>query len=227
MTERLTPVVPDAIWHAQQPLRFGPLNISTRMTVVRLDDGSLWVHSPIAPSAPLLEAIARLGRVRDVVAPNRSHHLFFGPFIDAQPGCRGWIAPGLAQKRPDLAGFSCLDAPEARWGELEAFFVEGLPVLNETVWFHHASGTLILTDLLFCFGVRTAWVERTLARVLGVHGRLAMSRTMKLLVKDRRALAGSVAPLLALPVKRVIVAHDQIIEADAAGQLRAAFDWLG
>jgi len=49
---------------------------------------------------------------------------------------------------------------------------------------------------------------------------------MKLATRDKRALARSVAPLLALPVRRVIVAHDQVIDARPGEQLARAFAWL-
>ena len=115
----------------------------------------------------------------------------------------------------------------APWcSEIQGFFIDGVPILNETAWFHVDSGSLILTDLLFCFARThrglTAWV----ARLLGVHGQLGMSRTMKLATRDRRALAGAAQALLALPVQRIIVAHDQIIEEQPAAKLRQAFAWL-
>jgi hypothetical protein len=225
----LLPLVPGRVWHARQPLAFGPIAITARMTVVKLADGALWVHSPITPSAELVRAIEDLGEVRYVVAPNRAHHLFFLPFLDAFPNGAGYIAPGLGAKRPDLAQFPELPAPEAApWSpELPSFFIEGLPVLNETVWFDRPSRTLILTDLLFCFGQENRLLARMVARGLGVYERLGMSRTMKLMVKDKAALRKSVAPLLELDVERIVVAHDQIIEHDARARLAAAFAWLG
>ena len=219
-------IVPDLLWHATQPLRFGPLQISTRMTVVRLSDGCLWVHSPITPTPDLVDALNRLGRVRYVLAPNRSHHLFFLPFLQALPAAQGFVAAGLESKRPDLDQFARipLDAP---WGrDLQGYRIEGLPILQETVWFHPPTGTLILTDLLFCFSSAHRGLTALVARLLGVHGVLAMSRTMKLAVRDRQALATSVAPLLALPVQRVVLAHDQIIAQQAREQLAQAFAWL-
>jgi len=47
-----------------------------------------------------------------------------------------------------------------------------------------------------------------------------------LAIKDKRALAESVRPLLALPVKTVIVAHDQIINEQPVAKLAQAFAWL-
>ena len=222
----LTCTVHNAVWHAQQPLKFGPISLTTRMTVVRLRDGSLWVHSPIFPTQELIDELQKLGAVRYVVAPNKTHHLFFLEFLNAHPPAQGFIAAGLESKRPDLSRFPHASR-EAPWGpEIEGFFIEGLPILNETVWFHSDTGTLILTDLLFCFSEATRGVTGLVAKLLGVHGKLRMSRTMKLSTKDKQALARSVLPLLSLPVQRVIVAHDQIIDEQPVQKLVQAFAWL-
>ncbi|NOV30970.1 DUF4336 domain-containing protein [Methylomonas sp. ZR1] len=224
----LKTLVSGQIWYAQQAIKFGPLNLSTRATFIKLRDGLVWVHSPIEPSAQLVAEIAEIGPVRYVLAPNKSHHLFFTPFIKAFPNAEGYIAPGLAEKRPDLSAYPVLPPLEkpAWTTELIPVFVEGLPIINETAWFHSATGTLILTDLLFCFGAEHFGLARVVARLLGVYDQLAMSRTMKLLVKDKAALARTVDALLALDVERIVLAHDRIIENDAKRQLSAAFNWL-
>ena len=46
----------------------------TRMTVVRLPSGDLWLHSPIAWSERLARSIANLGPVRRLIAPNAFHY---------------------------------------------------------------------------------------------------------------------------------------------------------
>ncbi len=222
----LVSIVPDALWHAQRPLKFGPLSLTTRMTVVRLRDGSLWVHSPILPTSDIVDQLRRIGQVRYVVAPNKSHHLFFLDFVNAFPAADGYIAQGLALKRPDLARFPCVPRPAPWESELESFFIEGLPILNETAWFHGDTGTLILTDLLFCFSSTNRGLTALISKLLGVHGRLGMSRTMKLATKDKQALARAVTPMISLPMKRVIVAHDQIVEEEPAMKLAKAFAWL-
>ncbi len=223
----LSSIVPNAVWHAQQALKFGPISLTTRMTVIRLDDGSLWVHSPISPTRELVDQLRGIGTVRHVLAPNKSHHLFFLDFLEAFPSAQGYIAAGLELKRPDLSRFPQISS-EAPWrSEIQGFFIEGLPILNETVWFHSSTGTLVLTDLLFCFSEENRGISGLVTKLLGVHGKLAMSRTMKLVTKDKRALARSVMPLLSLPVQRVIVAHDQIVNEQPMEKLTQAFAWLG
>lgn len=69
----LQPVAP-GLWHQQHRFSMLGIGTSTRMTVVRLGDGTLWVHSPV-PLAPDLRAQVRtLGDVAWIVAPNRYHH---------------------------------------------------------------------------------------------------------------------------------------------------------
>ena len=110
--------------------------------------------------------------------------------------------------------------------ELQGFFIEGLPILNETVWFHVDTGTLVVTDLLFCISETNQGIAALVSKLLGIYGTLGMSRTMRLAIKNKQALARSVLPLLALPVQRVIVAHDQIINEQPVAKLAKAFAWL-
>jgi hypothetical protein len=74
----LKPVAPD-IWIADGPIERmavagGSMPFSTRMTLVRLPDGALWCHSPIAPDAMLLAAVDALGPVGHLVSPNLLHY---------------------------------------------------------------------------------------------------------------------------------------------------------
>lgn len=47
----------------------GFFNVSTsvRMTVVRLKNGDLWVHDPVAPTAECLRLVNELGPVKHIV----------------------------------------------------------------------------------------------------------------------------------------------------------------
>lgn len=223
----LEPIVAGRLWHARQQVRIGPLSISTRMTVLRLSDDTLWVHSPIAPSLSLVAALARLGEVRSVVAPNNSHSRFFEAFLAAFPTARGYISKSLAAKHPHLDTVAEAADLSRLWpDDLEGWFIEGLPQLDETVWFHRETRSLIMADLLFRIDAPRLSFKRLLARVAGVDRRLAMSRTLRLLVRDEMALSRSVAPLLSLQLDRILVAHEEIVEDHASARLAAAFEWL-
>ena len=219
-------LVPNHIWYAQQSLNFGPIQIKTRMTLIRLRDGALWVHSPIEPTPSLLAELSTLGEVRYVLAPNRTHHLFFRRFLKSFPQAKGFVAPGLAEKIDDLSQYPVIPMPGPWRDELKGWFIDGLPVLSETVWFHENTGTLLLTDLLFSFGTHNTGMAKLVARLLGVYDRLGMSLTMKLMTKNKQALRRSIEPLLSLPVQRIVLAHDQVIDEQPVKKLREAFEWL-
>jgi len=133
---------------------------------------------------------------------------------------------GLPEKVKDLSQYPVIPTPGPWRDELQSWFIEGLPVLSETVWFHENTGTLLLTDLLFSFGANSTGLAKLVARLLGVYDRLGMSLTMKLMTKDKEALRHSIEPLLSLPVQRVVLAHDQIIQEQPTVKLREAFEWL-
>ena len=70
---KIKSVAPD-LWIADGGwIRFDGWPFPTRMTVARLKDGALWVHSPVADRAGLSDAVAALGPVRHLVAPGWIH----------------------------------------------------------------------------------------------------------------------------------------------------------
>jgi hypothetical protein len=216
------------LWHAVYKFNVDGKESSSRMTLVRLRSGDLWLHSPIPLSRRMQSDISALGPVRYVVAPNRYHHLYVSDALKAFPQSVLFGAPGLQVKRPDLTGMRTLQAhPEPAWcDDLDQVFVDGIPVLNETVWLHKPSGTLILTDLC-------QWIEadkpnqaRMYEQLTCAREGLTPSRTLKLVVKDRLAAKTSVQRILQWPFQRVILAHNNVIQQGARVQLTSALAWF-
>jgi hypothetical protein len=216
------------IWVAERPQRFYGLEVGTRMTVIRLADGSLLLHSPVALDPGLRRELDSLGRVRFAVAPNRFHHLYAGGVGQAYPESRLWLAPGVEKKRPDLSFEAVLgDEAPAEWkDEVEQVFFRGRPFENEVVFLHRASRTLILCDLAFFFGPRAAPLTRMLMRLLGSYGRFGPSRLDPLLIRDRRAARQALERILAWDFDRVVVAHGEVLESGGRAALRAGYAWL-
>jgi hypothetical protein len=65
----------DQMWWTEASLRFLVFHVKSRMTVVRLASGELWLHSPTRLDAETREALTTLGRVAYIVAPNNYHQL--------------------------------------------------------------------------------------------------------------------------------------------------------
>ncbi len=224
----LTALAPN-IWYATHAFTANGLPITTRMTVVRLPRGQLWLHSPIPISPKLKVALDALGEVQYIVAPNKMHHLFAGDCAAMFPQAQLFGAPGLRAKRPDLILLEELPAPgTGPWcPELDHMLFEGIPVANETDWFHAPSGTLILTDLCQWMQGDLPLVTLLYAKLTGVRARLAVPHTVRLLVRDKAAARASAARLLRWPTQRVVVAHNVVLETDAHAQLAQALQRLG
>jgi hypothetical protein len=223
----LQPIAPD-IWHMQHPFIAGGLRITSRMTVVRLADGGLWLHSPVPMTTSTRARMQELGEVKFIVAPNKMHHLFVGEHVAAYPQAQLLGAPGLAAKRPDLSSLRELGASaEPAWQpDLEQVFFDGIPLGNETAWFHVPSRTLILTDLCQYWEGELPFAAALYAHATGVRKQLAVPRTIRLMVRDRKAAAESAARILRWPFERVIVAHNAIIEQNAREAVERAFAWF-
>lgn len=226
--QTLVPLAP-GLWHVPHTLRSMGIPMATRMTVVRLSNGDLWLHSPVPLSLGLRSQLDALGPVRHIVAPNLSHHLFAGAACAAYPAAQLWGPLGLRRKHPDWTHLQGLpDAALAPWAQdLGQVFVPGIPALDETVWFHHASGTAIITDLAMWFdGDALPWGARLYGHMSGVMRGLALPLLVRLLTRDRQAAAAACRSILAWPIRRVLVAHTCVIERDARAQLARAWAWL-
>lgn len=218
----------DDLWVFDRPFSVFGLKIGTRMTAIRLADGSLFLHSPVEPDAETRADLDALGPVRFVVAPNKVHHLFVGAYRDAYPQAELWAAPGLTEKRRGIAFHHVLgDTAPAGWaGEIDQLFVRGIPYVNEVVFLHRKTRTLLLTDLGMNFAPGESWLTRFWIRLNGLHRGFAVSRLMRTLLRDRAAARASLDRMLAWDFERVIVTHGIVLQRHGRRLVREAWRWL-
>jgi hypothetical protein len=225
--DALTPLAA-GLWVATRPLVLFTGDVGTRMTVVRLRDGGLWLHSPVRLDAPTRTALDAIGAVRAVVAPSLVHHFFVGDYAAAYPEARVFAAPGLGRKRSDLRIDETLgeQAPALWAGQLEQELFGAAPLMNEVVFFHPPTRTLVLTDLAFNI-VRPAVSRR--ARLffwlVGARG-LTPHRGVKLITRDRAAARRSIDRILQWDFDRITVTHGDVMEHGGHAAFEAAFRWL-
>ncbi len=216
------------LWTVDAPLRFFGVELGARMTVVRLSGGGLLLHSPVAYDAQLAAEVRALGPVVALVAPNRFHHLFVGDWSAAFPDARLFVAPTLDEKRPELLVHGVLsDAPDEAWADvLDQVWIRGFPMTHEVVFFHRASGTLIVTDLAFNIGPSSARLTRWAFRATGAYGRLTPTWLERLGIRDRSAFRASMDRVMAWPFERVIMAHGEVVSSGGRQALYRGYSWL-
>jgi hypothetical protein len=220
------------IWLADGPpvLFLGIFDYPTRMAVVRLADGGLWVWSPIELDEQLASELEGLGPVRHLVAPNKLHHLYLGAWHERFPAARLYAAPGLARKRTDLAFDAQLgDAPDPTWGrEIEHVVFRGSFALEEVVFLHRASRTALVCDLIQRFapetqrGWRGAWLR--LWGVVGENGSTPLE--WRASFWQRRIARAALQRALGWDAERLVIAHGELPTEPGSSALARGLRWL-
>jgi hypothetical protein len=214
------------LWSTEYPVKWigGMVPIPVRMTVIRLRDGRLILHSPAPLGPELRAALDALGPVGFIVVPSM-HGRFAGEAARACPRAQLLAAPSPPRKRSDLAfhGMLADEAPAAWAGEVESRLVAGFR-LNEVVLFHRPSRTLVVTDLVFHIRSSPSALARFVFRADGMWRRFGPSWATRYGgVSDRAAFRRSLARVLEWDFERVVVGHGEIVEQGGREALRAAW----
>lgn len=216
-------------------MAMGIIPLPVRMTIVRLADGSLWVHSPTQFFAMLHRQLDALGRIRHFAAPNSAHWTFLEEWQGRVPDATTWAAPGLKDRTQVKRSSVRIDHELARdsktpWAdEIEEIFVDGGGGFCEVCFFHRPSGTLILTDLVQNMEPsKLSLPGRVLGRIAGVtapEGR-APVYLRGVIKRKGEAPRNAARRLVALAPERVVFAHGAWFEHDATVRLTTSLDWL-
>ena len=219
------------IWIANGPVvAIAGFDYRTRMAVIRLASGELFVWSPIALTPELMSQVNALGPVKCIVAPNRAHYLFAREWAEAYPQARRFGSPALLAKRTELGWHGALgDEPEPGWaGEIDQVVVRGNIGELETVFFHRASATVIFTDLIQHFGPTWFHGWRSLIARLDLMAapEPEVPRKFRLAFIGSATARDAITRILQWPAQRVLFAHGEPITADGQAFLVNRFRWL-
>ncbi|MEH1827328.1 MAG: hypothetical protein V7L22_18520 [Nostoc sp.] len=143
--------------------------------------------------------------------------------------------PGLERKRPDLQinqiisnrSIHAIDGVEYLLVQgFNTLGTSGCSPLNECVFFHVKSRTLIVTDTVFHFDDRCSPSIRLIAKLLGAYNQLRPSLLEKFATLDKVKVKRSIQQLLTWNFERVIMAHGSIIEQDGKPQFKTGYEWF-
>lgn len=201
----------------------------TRMAVMRFLDGSVAIWSPTALTPEGLEEIQQLGPIYALIAPNGLHHMHLADWVCACPDAEVVAVPSLEKKRRDLLIDTFLtETGYSLWpGEIDHVILE-TRITSEAVFFHHASGTVLFTDLLqqmprtWYKGWRS-WVARL---DLMTEDEPTEPRKFRIAISERDAARRRVDTILDWPIQQVVMAHGIPVTEDAQAFLKRAFQWL-
>jgi hypothetical protein len=216
----------DGVFSDTRKAKFFGVETGTRMSIVQLADGGLFVHSPVPLTDETRREVDALGEVRAVVAPSIFHHLSVGQWMAAYPKAVFAACPGLEWKRKDLA-FTCVlgDQPHPIWAnDLEQVYFSARRE-NELDFFHKPTRTLIVTDALLNLSTHPQLSTRLVARLMG-NTAPGTGWMEPIMVRDRKLARRQVDRMLAWDFERILLAHGAPVEHDGPAVLRHAYTWL-
>jgi len=224
--------VPGAIWLASYRVRYAGARFNARMTVIRLGDGRLILHSPCEITPELAAEITALGPVGWIVAPGTFHHLHVASAKAAFPEAQVLICPGVEKKQPGLVYDAQLtDTPPEDWGgEIAQAYIPGNRIISEVVFLHRPSRTLIVTDLIEWIGDDTAGVDRVLRLwwkwVTFMWNKPRPAPEYTIGWRDRKAAAAVLSRVLDWEFDRIVLAHGDLVTENAKAVAREAWGWV-
>ncbi|HUA08379.1 MAG TPA: DUF4336 domain-containing protein [Candidatus Acidoferrales bacterium] len=179
-----------------------PLRLPTRMIVVKLSNGSLWIESPVDVSTTEMDEVARLGEVVHLVSPARLHNWRLASWKAHFPKARCWMTPEILT-----------DTPPSQWADdLDQVVFRGNAFARETEFYHRPSRTLLFND----------FIQRNAL----TGGRLAMPIDIKLSIIEKELARQSLRKLLSWDFDKLIIAHGDGASAGAKESVASALRFL-
>lgn len=207
----------------------------TRMTIVRLNNGDLWCHSPIALTEDLKSTISKLGSVRHLISPNKIHYAHINSWCRAYPEATAWASPGVRERaaQQDIEVTFNADLGEAsppEWADnIEQLIFHGSRFMDEVVFLHKSTSTLILADLIENFepkkvSTKYRWLLR-LAGAADPDGKAPFDLRMTFWGRKKQAYQ-CYKRILEWQPEKIILAHGRWYESNGVRELNRAFRWL-
>ena len=218
------------IWDHEIPIRFGGIPLWHRMTVIRLANGGLIVHSPTRLDLASEQELEKLGPIVAIIAPSWWHDLYLREYLSTYPDARLYGAPTLVRWSRSLPFAELLDglAPSLWADQIDQVHVQGIGLfLDEIAFYHRRSRSLIVADLLFNLSEKDAWITRALGSlVIGPVPGCRFARLYRPAVTDRGRMRTAVERILDWDFDQIIVGHGAVVENSGKQVFRTAFRWL-
>lgn len=201
------------------------MNLPVRTVFVKIGEEGIL----ISPGSRLsYDQYKILPAVTDIVAPNSFHCGGVSKALQFFPKARVWGVPQIEKLKPEIRWTHTLE--KNNWlfqQQLPLLTMQGMPSVQETVFFEPASKTLIVGDL--CFNLMSAsglgaWIILSL---FGTYRKFAVSRFLLKFVKDKEAFSESLADLIKFDFESVVMTHGQPVTGNGRMLLLKAMQERG
>ena len=200
------------------------------MTVIRLSDGRLVIHSAIALEEPAMRELEAFGTPAFLLVPHKRHRLDAPRFKQRYPSLRVLTPPAVHKPASEVVPVDGTYADLPADPALTAETLAGVGEAEGALTVHSADGaSVILNEVVFDLDPPKSALGRAALNLVGFGPGARVTPVVKLeMVKDRAALKAHLERLAATPnLVRLIVSHVRMSQGpDAVTALRHAADSL-
>src|ERR1022692_3583171 len=188
----------DNLWLFEKSIRFGPVPLPHTMTVVRLPNSGLFVHSPTRLDPTTMAEFASLGPVDSIVWPSWWHDMYLRDYAAAFPDAKLFGSPLLVKSHSSIPALHVLDADTPQWSPgIDALYVDRMRLfLDEFVFLHRPSRSVIVADLAFHIDGGRNIFTRSSFRFIGAYPGCNVPWFFRPAAKDRRYLRKKIDRIL-------------------------------
>ena len=174
----------------------------------------------VSPVGTPAELTACEGKQVILVEPSLLHHKRLAKAVQRLEPTELWGPDGFADKLPEFKDARVFGRdPWPHDDALSFAVIEGVPLRNEVVFFHHPSRTLYTADLAFAIMEPKGLLAPIALRALGVYRQFAVPRMWNRWVKDKPAFQRSIERVLAWPIENIAMAHGDVVTGNAREKL--------
>ncbi|HWN68909.1 MAG TPA: hypothetical protein VNM90_14825 [Haliangium sp.] len=193
------------------------------MIAVRMQDGRLLLHNPIALEDELMRELERWGTPAFLVVPNGWHRLDCAVFKQRYPEARVVCPSGSRKKVEEVTAVDLTYDAFPGDESVSLAHLSGLREVEGVLTVRSEDGvTLVFNDAVFNVP-HLPGLQGVVMRLLGSTGGPRVTRVMRIMaVKDKGALREHLRALASTPaLVRVVPGHGHVITRDAAATLGA------
>ncbi|HEX8820340.1 MAG TPA: hypothetical protein VF794_10470 [Archangium sp.] len=196
------------------------MSLPVRTAIVQLETARV-LFSPASTLTPA--QLEEAGDITTIVAPSLLHTAGMSAAARAHPRAKLWGPVGARDKLPELHWSGTLGVdPWPYEEELSRVGLAGMPKVNESVFLHRASRSLLVTDIIFNIENPSGLGARFVLSVFGTYRKLGVSRLFLKLVKDDRAFRAAIAQVTALDFEHLVPSHGAIVMNEGKSRWLAA-----
>jgi hypothetical protein len=176
-------------------------------TIIIEEEGSFIVISPGPLNPQIIEEFKSTNKNLIFIAPNNFHNLHLKTMYSLFPKAQFYGPKGSAKK----SGVPLVDTKEFTLPSIEKIFIEGNEALGETCFFYKPEKKLIVTDLFFNMHHDMNLMKKMLMLTAGTYKKVATSRMIKLMTKDKSLFLKSLQKISELDFDVAIPNHGKSI----------------